>query len=101
MSYVQRAARIREHLKHVELGLARILFGLEQGCVGPPLAPLQFDLVVVVLLFRHGLRKAWGGVSDGEDAAKPVSFNIAVSDMFVRDQSNGLSIVENREPPSP
>src|SRR5260370_22089695 len=50
---VERAARVRQHFKHVELGLSGILLGLKQGGVIPALLPLQFDLLMVVRLFRH------------------------------------------------
>src|ERR1700722_7529179 len=67
---VQRAARIRQHFKHIELGVARILFGLKERRVGPSLAPLQFDLVMVVLLFRHSFSGSWGC-----SEARPFKYN--------------------------
>ena len=50
---VQRAARVGQHLQHVELRLGGVLFGLVEVGVLPALVPLQFDLVMVVGLFGH------------------------------------------------
>src|SRR5258706_15891698 len=52
---MQCAARIRQHLQHVVFRLAGIFLGLKQGGIFPALVPLHFDLVEVVLLFRHSL----------------------------------------------
>src|ERR1700678_2569498 len=81
---VQRAARIRQHFKYVELGLARILFGLKERRVGPSLAPLQFDLVMVVLLFRHSFSGSWGC-----SEARPFKYNCV---RYARAQNRGTSI---------
>ena len=50
---VQRAAGVGQHLQHVELRLGGVLLGLVEVGVLPALVPLQFDLVMVVRLFRH------------------------------------------------
>src|ERR1035437_4024181 len=53
MADVQRAAGIRQHFEHVELGPGGILLGLIEIGVFPTLVPLQFDLTMVVGLFGH------------------------------------------------
>ena len=59
VSHVQRAARVRQHLQHVILGLRRVLLGLVQARrVLPALEPLQFDALVIVGLLRHSLLSA-------------------------------------------
>ncbi len=50
---VKRAARIRQHLQHVEFRLGGVLLGFIKGLVFPSLVPLQLDLIVVVGLFGH------------------------------------------------
>src|SRR5260370_38821312 len=55
---VQSAARIGQHFEHVVFRLAGIFLGLKQSRVLPALVPFHFDLVEVVLLFRHSFFSA-------------------------------------------
>ena len=50
---VQRARWIRQHLEHVKLRAARVLFRLVQFFARPFLIPLELDLLMVVRLFGH------------------------------------------------
>ncbi len=60
MADVKRAAGIREHLEHVELGLRGVVFDLIQaGFVLPALEPFQFDAV-----YGRRASRAWrAGIS--------------------------------------
>ena len=53
MPDMQRARWIRQHLEHVKLRAARVLFGFVQFFAHPFLIPLQLDLFMVVRLFGH------------------------------------------------
>ena len=54
VAYVQRSARVGQHLQHVILRAGGIFLGLvESGIVVPALVPLQFQRLWVVLLLRH------------------------------------------------
>src|SRR5258706_14288315 len=101
---MQCAAGIRQHLQHIIFRLAGIFLGLKQGAIFPALVPLHFDLVEVVLLFRHSLfsvsmflhssPSSYFGVFDDEslgaklrmieELAKHFFSNIAVSAMSLR-----------------
>ena len=88
---VERAARIGQHFQHVDIWAWRGSPRPVEGGVLPALVPLQFDLFVVVRLFRHsvgrkhaprleglpgGRRREAGSFGWSRDAAKPYRTNI-------------------------